>query len=406
MLTRKLLSETTGENIIEVTPAWMKENYIRLNKELFGGTLGPCSFYLFRKGEGSKRGDLYGLFYLEPKWDFDTVSLKFNDGRIGWGVVKLKKNDEVIQWDAINRGNIFHYYNTPCIELSGLHKWTERAALSTLVHEMCHYYVEVVQCIYDKPHGKAFQDAARMVEQNSGGLYSYDRIMTSEEVSGLESSDYKIKVDTRTASKGIHVIVVEYMNPESDSNGYPYGYNVPAKKNYETQKALTIGRIGTRYKRSFDILTTDPAIVSVFGNSKIDRFRFLNDYNQLSNYFRFDQVTELTAGQDMGRLKKPVYVLIMKRFEDNECHYMLAKNAKDLKSMVESLMYYYCGDGKRDRAEFLSYFETYDPRIKRHGMSDPFELTYWTAPSEDKVLPWCERVNYQRLYVRPQEKQQ
>lgn len=404
MSTRNLLSENTGDNIIEVTSAWMRENYIRLNKELFGGTLGPCSFYLFRHGEGSKRGNVFGWFRLEPKWEFETVGLRFDDGHTGWGVVKLKQNDQVLQWDPITRRNIFHYYTTPYIELSALHKWTEKAALSTLVHEMCHYYVEVVQCIYDKPHGKAFQEAARMVERNSGGLYSYERIMTSEEVSELGKSDLKVKQDAAVASKGIHVIVVEYMEPRDGI--YPYGYNIPTPKNYQTQKALVIGRIGKHVKRAFDLVTTDPEIVSTFGNSKLDFFKYTTDFNRLFASIKFDSVTELTPEHDMGRLKKPVYVLIMKPIELDECEYMLAKNMKDLESMAGYLMYYHCGEGRYDRAEFLSYFEAYDPRIKSHKMSNPKEVTYWKAPTEDGVLPWCERVNYKRLYTRPQGKQQ
>lgn len=395
-MVRKLLSEVDDQNIIEVTPQWMKENYIKLNQELFGGALGPCRFGLFREG---KKATTFGLFFLEKRWGFDTVALEFNSGRIGWGVVKLRKNDEVIEWDPINHQNIFHYYNTPRIELSALHKWTEKAALSTLVHEMCHYYVDVVQLIYDKPHGKAFKEAAMMVDKNSGGEYSYKRIIGAEEVSSLELSDYKIDKDKRSVSGGVHILVVEYAQP---IKGYNYGYEVPATKNYEMDKAKIQLRIGNLYKRAFDYVTTDPKIVQWGHTNKPLNFILINDPSVLDEYIKIDSKTELSNDAD-GNLDKPYYIIILKRHDKSECEYFVVKSMSSLEKLLTNIKWLFCGEGKYDRAEKLAYFKTYDPRIRSHQLSNVNTMSYWVANDEDSVLPWCKKEGYKILYSRNQK---
>ena len=173
---------------------WMSEKYDEMNAMLFNGVLGSCDFNVFTTGTGSQGGVL-GWF-------------KMNGHKLRVDISSSEKEYERRMyidnyWD---REYIYHdnfvQFCKPMIELNGNYYGTEHGFLSTLVHEMCHYYTYMNGICPKQAHGKEFRKIAMKVSSMSNGMFTVQRIATAEQMSELELNDeMKAKREKRLANK-------------------------------------------------------------------------------------------------------------------------------------------------------------------------------------------------------------
>lgn len=157
------------------TIPWMEARYDELNKELFGGVLGPCKFNIFTGGKGSE-GNTLGLFRMGAR------GLKCE--RSSRRMFKEEYGDK----KYINRDN-FTLLCNPTILLNGNYTGTEYGFLSTLVHEMCHYYTYMRGYAPSRAHGPEFYHIGDTIALRSGGLFTINRLASAEEMQHLDLSD-------------------------------------------------------------------------------------------------------------------------------------------------------------------------------------------------------------------------
>lgn len=168
----RLITEVTESDLITVTPEWMARKYDEMNRLLFDGKLGDCTFNVFRTGRGSQ-GNTLGYFSMKGK------NLKYNkESR------KIFKTNFLGDKTYVDASNFVDICN-PMIQLNGNYKWTEKAALSTLVHEMCHYYCNMNGFHPVQPHGFEFRNIAARVSSKSSDFFTVQRIASAEEMDEL-----------------------------------------------------------------------------------------------------------------------------------------------------------------------------------------------------------------------------
>ena len=176
-------------------PQWMSEKYDEMNAMLFNGRLGSCGFNIFTTGKGSG-GSVLGWFKITGhgiKIDRRTRKMFFEN-----------------YWDReyINKDNFVDLCK-PVIELNGNYHGTEHGFLSTLVHEMCHYYTYMEGWAPTQAHGREFRNIGSVVASRSNGMFTVQRIATAEQMSELELSDeMKAKREKRLANKKAAVSAV------------------------------------------------------------------------------------------------------------------------------------------------------------------------------------------------------
>ena len=131
-MTMQMLTEADDKQLITITPQWMKQKFDEMNQLLFNGMLPECKLSLFTTGKGSQ-GHTLGWFKTNKEYQVHSkfVSWSRTYNCSGWQYY-LSGEDSMEPSD-------FAYYMNPHIQLNGNYNWTEKAALSTLVHEMCHY---------------------------------------------------------------------------------------------------------------------------------------------------------------------------------------------------------------------------------------------------------------------------
>ena len=125
-----MLTEVDDKNLITITPQWMEEKFDEMNALHFNGKLRKCKFSVFTSGKGS-RGRVLGwfTFHKEPNVVFKRVKYPSKGAQ-----AYINQEGKLFPTDIDD----FVYYLNPEIKLNGNYNWTEKAALSTLVHEMCH----------------------------------------------------------------------------------------------------------------------------------------------------------------------------------------------------------------------------------------------------------------------------
>ena len=182
--------EETGENAyIDLTTSWIAQKYDEMNQSLFNGELGECSFGIFTAGRGSEGGVL-GHFQMTRKGLYYSKSTRY---LFVYGTF----NDRIY----VNKEN-FANLTHPRIELNGNYKWSEKAALSTLVHEMCHYYCNMWGRRPTQSHGYEFRSIAQRVSAKSKGIFTVERVARAEQMDEMElNSTMQAKKDKRTAAK-------------------------------------------------------------------------------------------------------------------------------------------------------------------------------------------------------------
>jgi len=170
-----IFEENDGSKYIDLTTSWLEDKYNMLNRELFDGKLGGCSFSVITTGKGSM-GRMLGRFTLGNK------DLKY-ERRNG----KIFYQQPFFGADRIyvNRSNFVEICR-PEIKLNGNYKWTEKSALSTLLHEMCHYYTYMNGWFPKQWHGREFRDIAYVVSSKSKNTFPVERIASAEEMKEVE----------------------------------------------------------------------------------------------------------------------------------------------------------------------------------------------------------------------------
>lgn len=178
--------EYINENIVSeldnggfvATTEWMKRRYDEMNAKLFNGKLGNCYFDIPTTGKGMK-GKRLGSFCLKGR------GLKFNrhDRRLYF--------QEYYGADKqyINRNNFFSLCR-PLISLNGNIISTEKSSLSTLVHEMCHYYTYMNGYVPMQGHGLEFKNIANYVTAKANGeIFPIQTYASKEESAETEWTD-------------------------------------------------------------------------------------------------------------------------------------------------------------------------------------------------------------------------
>lgn len=179
------------------TPQWMKEKYDELNASLFMGKLGECGFNVFTTGRGSG-GSVLGWFKITGH----GIKIERRNGRM------FREN----YWDVeyVNKNNFVDLCK-PVIELNGNYTGTEHGFMSTLVHEMCHYYNYMEGWAPKQAHGREFREIGYIVAARSNGMFTVQRIASAEQMSELELNDeMKAKKQQRLERKkaSVNAIVV------------------------------------------------------------------------------------------------------------------------------------------------------------------------------------------------------
>lgn len=167
---------------------WMAKMYDEMNKMLFNGSLGACSFGIFTTGRGSGGGVL-GWFKITGQ----RIRIERRYRRM--------YRDDYYNKEYVSKDNFVELCQ-PKIELNGNYRGTEHGFLSTLVHEMCHYYTYMHGWAPVQAHGREFRDIGYVVASRSNGMFTVQRIATAEQMSELELNDeMKAKKEKRLANK-------------------------------------------------------------------------------------------------------------------------------------------------------------------------------------------------------------
>ena len=142
------------------TVEWMAKRYEEANEKLFNGALGKCDFAVFTTGRGSRKGGINGWFRL------NGTGLLVSPGTRR--LYQRMSPHSFMPKFYLNKNN-FVKLGKPTIELNGNKCGSEWAFIVTLVHEMCHYYVNMNGVVPARQHGREFNKIARIVTERSGG---------------------------------------------------------------------------------------------------------------------------------------------------------------------------------------------------------------------------------------------
>ena len=173
---------------------WMTAKYDEMNGMLFGGKLGECSFKIFTTGRGSQGGTLGWFKIMGRNIRVDRYSRRMFVN--GWDKIYIDKNN-------------FVEYCHPQIELNGNYSGTELGFLTTLVHEMCHYYTYMCGYCPRQGHGREFKEIGYIVSNRSNGMFTIQRLASAEQMTQLELNDeMKAKREKRLANRKATVTAI------------------------------------------------------------------------------------------------------------------------------------------------------------------------------------------------------
>lgn len=185
------------------TVEWMRKRYDEMNQELFGGSLRDCHFDIFTTGKGSE-GRRLGCF-------------KMNVGYLRYDRYNRRMFKEAYGDRVYISYNNFYELCYPTILLNGNYTGTEYGFLSTLVHEMCHYYTYMRGLAPGKAHGPEFYHIGDAVAIRSDGLFTIERLASAEEMAHLDLSDeMKAKQEKRLATKKSKIYALFDYRPGGD----------------------------------------------------------------------------------------------------------------------------------------------------------------------------------------------
>jgi hypothetical protein len=178
------------------TVEWMSIRYNEMNTKLFNGLLNDCSFSIFTSGKGSQ-GRILGYFMM--KGEHLKVD-RYN-----------RRMYQVDYWgdrETIDSDN-FVMICKPLIALNGNYSGDEIGFLTTLVHEMCHYYNYMNGFAPKQAHGPEFRHIAETITLRANGLFTIQRLASAEQMESLELSDeMKEKAVRRESNKKISLTAI------------------------------------------------------------------------------------------------------------------------------------------------------------------------------------------------------
>ena len=239
---------------IDLTVDWMSKKFNEMNALLFDCVLKPCKLSIFTKGKGS-RGNTLGWYHFKPEYGayYERTSK-------GWqAYFKDSEGNKLVITEED-----YNYFFNPEIKLNGNYNWTEKAALSTLVHEMCHYYTFRNGFAPRQAHGPEFRKIAAEVSMKSNDFFIVERLAKAEQMSEMEFTDSMKAFNDKRASKGIHVIKLEFNDQRKGMSGrlWTFGYMIPASTKYKAYLRWVKNNIGEdkMIKRASDCITTDGTV--------------------------------------------------------------------------------------------------------------------------------------------------
>lgn len=166
----KYLKESIETETEKFLPSvdWLKENYNLLNSTLFNGWLGDCDFEVKKLPPKT-----LGMFSLQNNY----VKANSRTRRMF-----IRRDSEDIFINPKNFAEICQ----PLIQINALFVGSKKSWLSTLLHEMCHYYVEMQGYYPKQGHGPEFQKIATYVSNKSNNLFPIQRIASAEQMSEFQ----------------------------------------------------------------------------------------------------------------------------------------------------------------------------------------------------------------------------
>lgn len=362
-----MLNEVDDKTLITITPEWMAEKFDEMNKLLFNGILPKCKLTLFTTGKGSQ-GRTLGWFKVRPSWQVKHKWVPYSREGSGYQYY-IDGEDSMEPMD-------FEYYMNPEIQLNGNYNWTEKAALSTLVHEMCHYRQHVFGFFAATRqkfihHGPDFMRIAEQVSLKSNEFFTVERIAKAEQMEQMDFTDAMKEKFNRAASKGIKFFKIQFSAPETGRRTgkvFNYGYIIPPQNKaddyiryYESNPASNIARLilcvttdGNikRYHRVNNIgayyYTTSDSIEGVLPDVKVDYQREI-----------------IASGKEM---KSPWYLFRMK-YNQPYTSSRLKETYKYAYRIVATNGWYDAKEdilNSRDKFSYADWCEIYDGAILRH----------------------------------------
>jgi predicted SprT family Zn-dependent metalloprotease len=247
---------------MRATVEWLAKKYNEMNSLLFNNRLGECDFNIFTSGSGSQ-GRTLGRFRLSGR------DLKYNT----YNRRMYRESMFTGERTFVDKGN-FYAICHPVIELNGNYTGTEEALLSTLVHEMCHYYTYMDGRIPKQAHGSEFRYIAEIVSARSKGRFSITRLASAEEMADYELDDeIKKKRERRLQNKMAKmsaVIVFPQVGPieltmATNANLISEIVEINKKNNGEDRRGKIIEKV---------VVSNDPRLIEMLcekGYSSVSR---------------------------------------------------------------------------------------------------------------------------------------
>ena len=186
------------------TVAWMEKKYDEMNSLLFRNKLMGCDFGIFTSGRGSE-GKTLGWFKICGK----NLYAERRTGRMyrdfGWDR-EYVTNDNFVSLCK------------PKIALNGNYSGKEESFLTTLVHEMCHYYTFMDGYSPAQTHGREFKNICSIIEARSNGRFSIRRLASAEQMAGFELNDkMKAKKEKRLKNTKSKTTVLIYWDRDGNA---------------------------------------------------------------------------------------------------------------------------------------------------------------------------------------------
>ena len=381
-MTMQMLKEADDRQLITITPEWMEQKYNEMNKLLFNGALGSCRFSLFVEGKGSQGGTL-GWFRTHK--DYGVYGEYVIIGRRVTGVQYYVGDSDYNKFAVTSED--FDYYMNPEIQLNGNYNWTEKAALSTLVHEMCHYrqhldgfYPGVGTAEYDprtgnkvvvsfkySHHGEDFMRIAEAVSKKSNEFFTVERIASAEQMKQMDFTDTMKAKQNALAAKGVHFFKFEFAYPRLSRRGRvcKFGYAIPSETIFQQYLSYAQTYSTDEYKRVVHCVTTDGNIKRHKRVLKVSAAYYCeaNSIDEVLPDVRVDQQVDLQLGSAQ-KLEKPWYIFRMKYktpYKKGHTQYPWAYYIVEYRNFFQVRNYV---NNSQNEFVYADYTEVYDPKIQ------------------------------------------
>lgn len=395
-----MLTEVDDKQLIAITPEWMEQKFDEMNKLLFNGLLPKCRFSLFTTGRGSRGGT---LGWFKTRRDYH-VSAKF----IPWSsFYRCSGWQYSIDGEESMEPSDFAYYMNPLIQLNGNYNWTEKAALSTLVHEMCHYrqhvfgfYEGTQQKIIH--HGVTFQRIAEDVSAKSNEFFTVERIAKAEQMEQMDLTDTMKAFNDKRAAKGIRFFKIELTNPEygrRSGNYYKFAYAIPASTISDDYLAnIRASYKPDRYKRVIECFTTDGNIKRYHTVKSIGSWYYSNakSIEEVLPDVRVDKENEISFGSQFEI--DDMYIFRMKYKEPcrqkGGVYYWAYKIVKPVNfSVVKNYIM-----NEKSRYTYADYCTTNDGGILSHKDMSIKKMGVNYLSYSENVLPSIRKNEWEVLF--------